>query len=113
MSDTSSGNHELLLVVDVSSFTNNGFVGSSEFEGKRVDIEFDDEDNGLTLSKEMCYRTATKPGSKVSIFVEDDAKIESFESKVRAVSSQPRFSNSKLYYFMGAKGGAIIRLRKA
>lgn len=113
MSDSPSGNHELLLVVDVSSFTEDGFVGSSEFGGKRVDIEFDDEDNGLTLSKEMCSRTETKPGSKVTIFAEDDAKIQSFESEVRAVSSLPRFSNSKLYYFLGARGGAIIRLRKA
>ena len=113
MSDSQSKRDELLLVVDVSSFTDDGFVGSSEFEGKRVDIEFDDEDNGLTLSKEMCARTATRAGSKVLIFVEDDTKIQSFESKVRAVSSQPRFSNSKLYYFMGAKGGAIIRMRKA
>jgi hypothetical protein len=113
LSEPKSETSELVLVIDITSFTSGGFIGSSAFEGGRVDIEFDDADNGLTLSERMCSKTGTETGSRVSIFAEDDLKIQSFEGVVVAISDRPRFSNSKLYYFVGRKGGAIIRLRKA
>jgi hypothetical protein len=113
LSDSESGNQELLLVVDITSLTSSGFIGSSSFQGKRVDIEFDDEDNGLILSPAMSARVTADAGSKVLIFAEDDMKIQTFESVVKGVADTPRFSNSKLYYFVGERGSAIIRLRRA
>ena len=113
MSTPRSVNNELVLVVDVTAFTTSGFVGSSSFEGKRVDIEFDDADKGLALTRGMSARTQTKVGSNVQVLIEDDLKIQSFESFVEAISEKPRLSNSKLYYFLGQRGGAVIRIRKA
>ena len=112
MTGSASANPELVFVVDISSFTAKGFTGSSAFDGRRVDIEFDDADAGLTLTREMSLKVKAKVGSKLSVIAEDDGKTGSFESAVAAVSGSPRFSISKLYYFIGESGGAVIKIRK-
>lgn len=104
---------ELVFVVDFTSFTEKGYECSSSFEGKRVDIEFDDADEGLVLSKAMCKRARLKKGSAVMISVEGEQRIEAFESVLEATGDGLRFSNAKLYYLLGGLGGAIIRIRRA
>jgi hypothetical protein len=111
MSGNVIGQNELVFVVDVTSFTGKGFIGSCTFEGKRIDIEFDDSDTGLSLDNEMCARLGASKGSTLTILVEDERKIQVIESEITAVSDKLAFSNEKLYYLVGRLGGAIIRLR--
>ena len=104
---------ELVFVVDVDSFTKNGFQCSSSFEGKRIEVEFDDADEGLTLSEEMCGRAGLATGSAVTIAVDDERNVEAFGSTVASVGDNLRFSSGRLYYLVGGLGGAIVRIRKA
>jgi hypothetical protein len=113
VSESTTEKDELVFVVDVTSFTEKGFIGSCTFEGKRIDIEFDDDDAGLSLDADICTRIGVRKGSSLTIVVEDDQKIQALESKVTAVKDKLTFSNEKLYYLVGRLGGAIIRLRKA
>jgi len=103
----------VILVVDVSSFAGKGYVGSSSFEGERVDVRFDDADEGLTLSKQMCDRAGLRKGSPVTVSVEAESRIEVIESTIAGVSDDVRFSSSKLYYLVGGLGGAIIKIQRA
>jgi hypothetical protein len=112
MSKSATEKDELVFVVDVTSFTEKGFTGSCTFEGKRINIEFDDDDAGLSLDAGMCTRIGVGKGSSLTILVEDDQKIQVVESKITAVDDKLTFSNEKLYYLVGRLGGAIIRLRK-
>ena len=103
---------ELVFVVDVSSLTKKGFVGSSTFEGKTVDLEFDDAGKGVFLTTAMAGRLHVKKGSRVSIVIEDE-KTQIVEAEVAGVGKVPRISDPKTYYAVGREGGAIVRLKKA
>ncbi len=103
---------ELVFVVDVTSFTKHGFIGSSNFGGRGVDIEFDDGGDGVTLSPEMCKKLHVRAGSQVLIIGENEDKPQISESTVKSVGEKLRISDAKTYYFVGRYGGAIIRIRK-
>jgi hypothetical protein len=103
---------ELVFVVDVSSLTKKGFIGTSTYEGKKVDLEFDDEVMGVFLTSEMAARLHVRRGSKLSIVVEGE-KNQVVESEVAGVGKTARISDPKVYYAVGREGGAIVRLRKA
>jgi ABC-type lipoprotein release transport system permease subunit len=103
---------ELVFVVDVTSLTSKGFVGSSQYAGKKVDIDFDDGDSGVFLSSEMAARLHVKKGSKVALTLEDDHSSV-VDLAVAGVGKTARISDPKIYYAVGREGGAIIRVRKA
>lgn len=96
----------------VSSFTKRGFVGSTSYRGESVDIEFDDLDQGVFLTAEMCNRIQVKKGSKVLVVVEANGAPRATEASLRGVSSRARISSAKVYYEVGREGGAIVTLRK-
>lgn len=106
-----AGESELLFVVDVTSFTKKGFLGSTEYEGKPVSIEFDDDDLGVYLTAEMARRLHVRNGSSLLVVVEDD-RPESTKTILAGVRAQPRVSNAKVYYAVGREGGAVIRVAK-
>ena len=103
---------ELVFVVDVSSLTNKGFVGSTNYEGKTVELEFDDGDAGVFLSSEMATRLHVRKGSRVSVITENE-RSQLTDAPVSGVGKRFRISNSKVYYQVGREGGAIIRIRKS
>ena len=103
---------ELVFVVDVTSLTKNGFVGSSSYEGREVDLEFDDAGKGAFLTSEMAARLRVRKGSKVSVVIEDE-KNQVAELIVSGVGRAARISDPKVYYAVGREGGAVVRLRKA
>lgn len=103
---------ELVFVVDVSSFTRKGFIGSTEYEGKTVSIDFDDDDLGAYLTAEMARRLHVRKGSSLSVVVEDDRQ-EVTETVVAGLGPEPRISNAKVYYAVGKVGGAVVRVKKA
>jgi ABC-type lipoprotein release transport system permease subunit len=103
---------ELVFVVDVSSLTKKGFIGTSTYEGKKVDLEFDDGGKGVILTSEMAARLRVRKGSKLSVIVEDE-KNQVVEAAVAGVGKTPKISDPKIYYSVGREGGAIVRLRKA
>jgi hypothetical protein len=103
---------ELVFVVDVSSFTKEGFVGTSTYEGRKVDLEFDDADKGVYLTAEMARRIHVRKGSPVVIAIEED-RNQTAETAVASVGRILRISSAKVYYAVGKEGGAIIRIRKA
>ncbi len=103
---------ELVFVVDVTSFTENGFIGSSNFGESRVDIEFDDGSEGVSLSPEMAKKIKVRVGSPVLIIGENEEKPQTSESTVNSVGEKVRISDEKTYYFVGRYGGAIIRILK-
>ena len=103
---------ELVFVVDVSALTDKGFVGSTEYEGKKIDLDFDDGAAGIFLNAEMASRLHVKKGSRVSLIVEDDSNRVA-EATVASVGRALRISDSRVYYLIGKEGGAIIRVRKA
>ena len=103
---------EIAFVVDVSSFTEKGFIGTSSFAGKSVAINFDDEDQGVFLNHEMASRLGVKKGSWVSAQVEAE-KTQAVQLAVAAVGKVVRISDSKVYYAVGKEGGAVIRVRKS
>ena len=103
---------ELVFVVDVSSLDRRGFVGSTMYRGKAIDLGFDDEDEGVFLTSEMALRLHVKKGSKVLLVAENERKLV-MDSVVSGVGRRARVSNSKLYYEVGKEGGAVVRIRKA
>ncbi len=102
---------ELVFVVDVSSFTKRGFIGTTTFKGRRVDVEFDDGDEGVTLTSEAAKRIHVRKGSPLSLLVEDD-RTQVIQTTVAGVGRLLRISQSKVYYAVGKEGGAIVRIRK-
>jgi len=102
---------ELVFVVDVSSLTKKGFVGTTKYEGKQVDLEFDDGTAGVFLDSEMAGRLHVKKGSRLSIVIEDE-RNEVVESTVAGVGKAIRISDARVYYPVGRDGGAIIRITK-
>jgi ABC-type lipoprotein release transport system permease subunit len=103
---------ELVFVVDVSSLTEKGFIGSTKYEGRTVELEFDDKDAGIFLSPEMAARLHVRKGSTVSLIMENERNRVT-DSTVAGVGKTIRISNSKVYYEVGREGGAIVRVRKA
>lgn len=102
---------EIVFVVDVSSLTKKGFVGTSTYGGKKVDLEFDDSGAGVFLTSDMAERLHVRKGSKLSIIIEDEKK-QMVESAVAGVGTRTRISDPKVYYSVGREGGAVIRLLK-
>lgn len=109
---SSPNQEEVVFVVDVSAFTDRGFVGSSNFSGEGVNIEFDDRNEGLVLSSVMAGRIRVRTGSKVTIILENEERPQISESIIKSVGQKLRISDEKTYYFVGRTGGAIIRVRK-
>ena len=106
-----AGQAGLVFVVDVTSLTEEGFVGSTKYEGRTVSLEFDDRDAGVFLSSEMASRLRVRKGSKVSLATENGRTLVT-EAAVSGVGRAVRISNSKVYYEVGKEGGAILRVRK-
>lgn len=102
---------EIVFVVDVSSFTKKGFVGSTTYEGAKVDVEFDDGQSGVSLPSQMAKRLRARKGSLLSILIEDD-RTQVAESVVASVGGSLRISDTKTYYAVGKEGGAVVRIRK-
>ncbi len=102
---------EIVFVVDVSSFTEKGFRGTSSFAGEPVAIDFDDAGQGMFLNHEMAKKLAVKKGSGVSAVVEAD-KTQLVRMVVATVGKAVRISDAKVYYATGKEGGALIRIRK-
>lgn len=103
---------ELVFVVDVSSFTKNGFIGTTTYGGKEVDIQFDDGGDGVFLTSAMAERLRVRKGSPLDIIMESD-KSQVAKAKVGGVRKTIRISDPKVYYAVGKEGGAILRVRKA
>jgi len=103
---------ELVFVVDVSALTEKGFIGSTKYEGKTVELEFDDKDKGIFLSPEMAARLHVRKGSDVSLITENE-RNQATDATVAGVGMTVRISNSKVYYEVGKEGGAVVRIRKS
>lgn len=103
---------ELVFVVDVSSLTKEGFIGSTKYEGNTVELEFDDKDAGIFLSPEMAARLHVRKGSRVSLMLENE-RNQMADAVVSGVGKTVRISNSKVYYEVGREGGAVVRIRKS
>jgi len=108
----SAGEAELVFVVDVSSLTKKGFVGSTKYEGKTVELEFDDKDEGVFLKPEMAARLHVRKGSTVSLITENEHN-QVTGAAVSGVGQTVRISNLKVYYEVGREGGAVVRIRKS
>lgn len=108
----SAGAAELVFVVDVSALTSKGFVGTTKYEGREIDLDFDDGSAGVFLNSEMAGRLHVKKGSSLSIVIEDDS-TQFAETKVASVGKSLRISDTRVYYTVGKEGGAILRVRKA
>jgi len=107
-----SAEGEVVFVVDVSSFTEGGFIGTSSFAGEPVSIDFDDGDEGIFLNHDMAGRLGVKKGSLVSALIEGD-KSQLVKMGVAAVGKAVRISDARVYYAIGKEGGAVIRIRKS
>jgi ABC-type lipoprotein release transport system permease subunit len=103
--------YELVFVVDVSSFTKEGFVGTTEYEGSQVDLEFDDGSDGIFLTSEMAGRLRVRKGSFVLVTIENDANTVA-KATVAGVGKSLRISDGRVYYAVGREGGAVLRIRK-
>lgn len=99
------------LVVDVTSFTEKGFIGTSSFSGKAVAIEFDDGDKGIFLNHEMAKRLSVKKGSAVSVVVEDE-NTQMMRMTISGVGATIRISSARIYFAVGKEGGAVIKMQK-
>jgi ABC-type lipoprotein release transport system permease subunit len=108
----SAGEAELVFAVDVSSLTKKGFVGTTRYEGRQVDLEFDDQEDGIFLSSEMAERLRVRKGSTLFIVIEDD-RNQVFEAYVGGTGVGLRISDPRIYYAVGREGGAVIRIRRA
>ena len=102
---------EIVFVVDVSSFTKKGFVGSTTYNGKPVDLEFDDYDGGVSLTPDIARRIHVRKESPLSVLIENERRQVS-KTKVAKVGKELRVSDARVYYAVGKEGGAIIRIRK-
>ena len=103
---------ELVFVLDVTLLTKKGFVGTTSYRGKAVELEFDDGDAGVFLSSEMAARLKVRKGSRVLLTTENERHQVS-EAVVSGVGRTLRVSNPKVYYEIGREGGAILKIRKA
>ena len=103
---------ELVFVVDVSSLTKKGFVGTTTYKGKQVALEFDDGGEGIFLPPEMAGRLHVRKGSTLSVIMENDRTLVT-KAPVGGVGKAIRISDPKIYYAVGREGGAIVRIRKA
>ena len=103
---------ELVFVVDVSSLTAEGFIGSTKYEGKTVELEFDDRDAGIFLSPEMAARLHVRKGSRITLTTENE-RNQATDATVAGVGKTVRVSDSRVYYGVGKEGGAILRIRKS
>ena len=108
----SASQDELVFVVDVSSLTKKGFVGTTKYEGRQIEIEFDDGTAGVFLTSEMAGRLHVRKGSKLSILIEDE-RNQIVEVPLAGVGKAVRVSDAKVYYSVGREGGGILRLRKS
>ncbi len=102
---------ELVFVVDVSSFTERGFLGKTGYEGREIAIEFDEGGEGVFIDPEMAKRIGVKKGSPVMVMVEGDAHTAA-QSKVAGVGKALRISDAPVYYAIGKDGGGVVRVRK-
>jgi ABC-type lipoprotein release transport system permease subunit len=102
---------ELVFVVDVSSLTEKGFVGTTTYHGKQVDLEFDDGGEGIFLTSEMAGRLHVRKGSALSVIMENERSMVT-KATMAGVGRAPRISDPKIYYAVGREGGAIVRIRK-
>jgi len=102
---------EIVFVVDVSSFTEKGFKGTSSFEGEPVTIDFDDAGKGIFLNHKMAKKLAARKGSSVTALVEAE-KTQMVPMIVAGIGKAVRISDAKVYYATGKEGGAVIRVRK-
>lgn len=107
-----AGQAELVFVVDVSALTKKGFIGTTTFEGKQVDLEFDDGGAGVFLTSEMAARLHVRKGSAISVLIEGDRNTV-IEASVGGAGRSPRVSDPRIYYAVGREGGAVIRIRKS
>jgi hypothetical protein len=102
---------ELVFVVDVSSLTKKGFVGTTTYQGKQVALDFDDGGEGIYLTPEMASRLHVRKGSALLVIMENDRSLVA-KATVAGVGKAPRISDPKIYYAVGREGGAIVRIRK-
>ncbi len=109
---TATSQAELVFVVDVSSLTKKGFVGTTTYQGRQVDLEFDDAGAGVFLTSEMAGRLHVRKGSSLSLIIENE-RNQVAEVPVAAVGKGLRISDPRVYYAVGREGGAIIRVRKS
>ncbi|HEV2225449.1 MAG TPA: hypothetical protein VGR56_01440, partial [Nitrososphaerales archaeon] len=106
-----AGEAELVFVVDVSSLTKKGFVGTTTYHGKQIALDFDDGGEGIFLTPEMAGRLHVRKGSTLSVIMENERTLVA-KAEVGGVGKTLRISDSKIYYTVGREGGAIVRIRK-
>ncbi|HXW37624.1 MAG TPA: hypothetical protein VEJ36_06975 [Nitrososphaerales archaeon] len=104
---------ELVFVVDIDTFEGKGFVGSSEYEGVKLNIAFDGEDSGTYLTPEMCKRIRARKGAKLTLVAERETAPVVISSVLVAARERVRVSSSSLYKILGEDGGGIFRIRKS
>jgi ABC-type lipoprotein release transport system permease subunit len=104
---------ELILVVSVSSFTDEGFAGTASYRGRSVEFGFDEGDEGVFLTPEMAKALGVRKGSKVLVVVEAEDEPVSAEASVAGLNQRPRISSARVYYELGKEGGGVVRVRKA
>ena len=102
---------ELVFVVDVSTLTKKGFVGTTTYQGRQVSLEFDDEAAGVFLTPDMAGRLHVRKGSALSMAIENE-RSEVGQANLAAVGKTLRISDPRVYYAVGKEGGGIIRIRK-
>ncbi len=107
----SASQAEVVFVVDVTSLTEEGYTATTKYEGREIEIKFDDGDAGVFLTSEMAGRLHVRKGSKLSIMIENE-RNEIAQAAVAGVGKAVRVSNAKAYYAVGRAGGAVIRVRK-
>jgi len=106
-----AGEAELVFVVDVSSLTKQGFVGTTTYQGKQVALDFDDGGEGIFLTPEMAGRLHVRKGSALTVIMENERSLVA-KAPVGGVGKALRVSDPKIYYAVGREGGAIVRIRK-
>ncbi len=99
----------LAFAVSVSSFTQDGFIAVTSFEGKRVELHFDDRGEGVFLPHVMAERLGAEEGGEVTVRVEAEHEALS-RARYSGPSKDPRISDAKVYYAVGREGGAVVSL---
>ena len=108
---TSAEGGEILFVVDVTSFTEKGFVGTTTYENQKLAIDFDPEGEGIFLTSEMAKRIGARRGNEVFVIIEDKSHTLA-RMVVGALGTKVRVSDERAYYAIGREGGAVLRIRK-
>ncbi len=103
---------EIVFVVDVTSFTEDGFIGTSRFMGDPVSVKFDGKDEGVFLTQGMAQRLSVSKASRVAVVVETERE-RTFEALVAGVGQDARISDSQIYLAVGSEGGGVVRIRRA